>query len=422
MSESVEKTQTTAKHRALLLGAVIIGIAIVAGLIVLRPRSGCDGIFEQTAPRLEANLEIIRSKGMLAVGQEKIQELTESAQKVGLHLKTCCSVLAGGKLNPSQFQQCIDKAAGYEQQVAKVAQQVNAAENTATADSQPVSSQVRTAIASAISEATRGAENLARQVTQLQPASAAVAAAPATSAQPGHEAEPNNNPASANPLAPGAQIDGVIEKDGDADYYKVSASKPVRDLVEVSLENLSETLPPKLTLYDQNKSKLGNEYYDYTPGANLTFSYTAEVGGTNYVRVSDVTNAGGAYRLHLRYWDAADAQEPNDTAAQATDISLDKSVSGSILDSLDQDWYRFTASSAALHIRMDNDSTRLAPNLIIYDENRSRLDNPYNGTPGASIDYNLKATPGKIYYIQVAPYGDTSIPGKYRISVNESQL
>ncbi len=421
MSESAEKTQITVKYRALLLGGVVIGIAIVATLVVLRPQSECEGIFEQTAPRLEANLEIIRSKGMLAVGQEKIQELAESAQKVGLHLKTCCSVLAGGKLNPSQFQQCIDKASGYEQQVAKVAQQIDAADKTSAAGSEPVPPQVRAAIASAIGDATRGADSLARQVTQLHPISAAVASAPATTAQPGHEAEPNDNPAGANPLAPGAQIEGVIEKDGDVDYYKVSASKPVRDLVEVSLENLSETMQPKLALYDQNKSKLGSDYYDYTPGANLAFSFTAEVGTSNYVRVSDVANVGGTYRLHLRYKDAADTHEPNDTAAQATDISPGTSVTGSILDGLDQDWYRFTANSATHHVRMDNDSSNLAPNLLIYDENRSRLDNPYNGTHGASLDYDLSATPGKIYYLQVAPYGDTSVPGKYRIRVDGSQ-
>ena len=96
-------------------------------------------------------------------------------------------------------------------------------------------------------------------------------------------------------------------------------------------------------------------------------------------------------------------------------------MSASILDSLDQDWYRFKASSAALRVRMDNDSTTLAPQLVIYDENRSRLVNPYNGTNGASIDSNLNATPGKIYYIQVVPYGDTSVPGKYRLSVTDRQ-
>lgn len=421
MSESTDGNSITGKYRALLLGGVVVAIAILAGLVVFWPRSACEGIFEQTAPRLEANLEIIRNKGVLAVGQEKIQELTESAQKVGLHLKTCCSVLAGGKLNPSQFQQCVDSATGYDRQVAKVAQQVDEAGKTPAANSEPVAPQVRAAIVSAISEATRGAENLAQQVAQLKPASAAVAAAPATTAPSDHETEPNDNPASANPVALGTQIDGAIQKEGDADYYKVTASKPVRDLVKVSLENLSETLQPELSLYDQNKSKIGSDHSDYTPGANLAFSFTAEIGATNYVRVSGLSNTSGAYRLRLSYQDAADTYEPNDTAAQSADINLDKPISASILDGLDQDWYRFQAPGATLRVRMDNDSSTLAPQLVIYDENRSRLDNPYSGTNGASIDYTLNATIGKVYYIEVVPYGDTSVPGKYRLSVTVKQ-
>lgn len=421
MSESTDGNSITGKYRALLLGGVVIGIAILAGLIVFWPRSECEGIFEQTAPRLEANMEIIRNKGALAVGQEKIQELAESAQKVGLHLKTCCSVLAGGKLNPAQFQQCVDSAAGYERQVAKVAQQVNAVEKTPAAGSTSVSPQARAAISNAISEATRGAANLAQQVTQLKPAAAAVAATPATAAVSGHETEPNDTPTGANPVALGTQIDGAIQKDGDADYYKVTASKQVRDLVKVSLENLSETLVPQLTLFNQDKSKLGNDHYDYTPGANLEFYFTAEVGVSNYVRVSGVSNSSGAYRLRLSYQDAADTYEPNDNAAQSADIALDKPVPGSILDGEDQDWYRFKAASASTHVRMDNDSSTLAPQFSIYDENRAKLGNPYNGTNGASIDYNLSATPGKLYYIQVVPYGDTFVPGKYRISVTGGQ-
>ncbi|MGH9427036.1 MAG: discoidin domain-containing protein, partial [Terriglobia bacterium] len=48
------------------------------------------------------------------------QELTSSSQKVGQHLKTCCIVLEGGKLNPDQFQRCIETAQNYEAKLIKV--------------------------------------------------------------------------------------------------------------------------------------------------------------------------------------------------------------------------------------------------------------------------------------------------------------
>ena len=415
MTEPAESKRVTGNYRAWLLGGIAVGIVVLGGLVILRPQSTCEGIIEQTAPHLEANLEIIRSKGALAVGQEKIQELTESAQKVGLHLKTCCSVLQGGKLNPAQFQQCVDGATGYERQVARVAEQVNESSKTQAADAP----QQRVAIAQAITEATQGAENLGRQVAQLQPVATPKPDAPQ---QAGHESEVNDSPTSANTIDLNNPVEGEIKTGGDLDYFKVTASKPVRDLVRVSLENLSTTLMPQLLLYNQNKSQIGGDHYDATPGANLDVTFTLEAGTDSYVRVANSSgNPGGAYRLRLTYQDAADAQEPNETAAQATVLSAGQSMPGSILDKQDQDWYRFQARSAAVRVRMDNDSSTLAPQLYIFDENRSQLANPYNGTNGASVEYSLAATPGKTYYIEVAPYGDTSVPGKYRISIADQK-
>jgi hypothetical protein len=77
-------------------------------------RSKCDSIFEQTADRLRGNLEFINIKGGLALGREKVQELTEGSQKVALHLKTCCIAQQAGSINADQFQLCISGAKDYE--------------------------------------------------------------------------------------------------------------------------------------------------------------------------------------------------------------------------------------------------------------------------------------------------------------------
>jgi len=111
-------------HKTLLIGIALVGLMALGALVLLWPQSSCDGIFQQTAPKVEANLEIIKSQGAVVVSREKIQELSDSAQKVGLHLKTCCSVLDGGKLDAGEFQQCIAMAADYDRQLAIVAQQV----------------------------------------------------------------------------------------------------------------------------------------------------------------------------------------------------------------------------------------------------------------------------------------------------------
>jgi hypothetical protein len=65
-------------------------VILIAFFIFDRPRSSCDTIFEQTTMRVGGNVELIKSKGELFLGREKMQELAESSQKVALHLKACC--------------------------------------------------------------------------------------------------------------------------------------------------------------------------------------------------------------------------------------------------------------------------------------------------------------------------------------------
>jgi hypothetical protein len=93
--------------------------------------SKCDSIFEQTADRLGGNLGFIQIKGELVLGRDKVQELTESSQKVALHLKTCCIAQESGTMNADQFQVCINGAKDYETKFVQVAtniKEVKAAE------------------------------------------------------------------------------------------------------------------------------------------------------------------------------------------------------------------------------------------------------------------------------------------------------
>ena len=156
------------RQRALLVGVAVAGLAALSALVILWPRGSCDGIFRQTAPKLEAHLEIIKQKGALAVSQEQIQVLSESAQKVGLHLKTCCSVLDGGKLAPEQFQQCIDKASIYDRQIALVAQQVAEIAEAREKGATDLVQDKITRINETIKTTTSDAESFGRQVAQIK--------------------------------------------------------------------------------------------------------------------------------------------------------------------------------------------------------------------------------------------------------------
>jgi hypothetical protein len=95
------------------------------------PHSKCESIFEQTTDQLRGNLDVVKMNGDLVLGREKVQDLTESSQKVALHLKTCCIALEAGAMNADQFQVCISGAKDYETKFVQVAtniKEVKAAE------------------------------------------------------------------------------------------------------------------------------------------------------------------------------------------------------------------------------------------------------------------------------------------------------
>lgn len=157
------------RHKSILIGIGVASLIALSVLVIFWPRGSCEEIFKQTAPKLEAHLEIIKQKGALAVGHEQVQELSESAQKVGLHLKTCCSVLDGGKLGPEQFQQCIDKASAYDQQIALVARQLTEAAEAKEKGASEVLQEKIASIDQAIETATRDAAAFAHEVKEIEP-------------------------------------------------------------------------------------------------------------------------------------------------------------------------------------------------------------------------------------------------------------
>ena len=71
----------------IIVAAVTVSLTIIYFVYQGTDRSKCDSIFEQSADRPRGNLEFINIKGGLALGREKVQELTEGSQKSRAPLK-----------------------------------------------------------------------------------------------------------------------------------------------------------------------------------------------------------------------------------------------------------------------------------------------------------------------------------------------
>jgi hypothetical protein len=180
----------------------MLPLAIVAALVLAvgaylfydRAQPACEGIYQQTALRIGGQVETIAAKGGLVMGREQIQALTEGAQKVGQHLRTCCAVLDAGRISGEQFQTCVAGAGQYEARLAQVASAVEQVSDARSAGQEAVAAQKTDQLEGLVDLATRGATDYTRQVAALTAES--TSAAPTSATTP---AEPNDTPAQASP-------------------------------------------------------------------------------------------------------------------------------------------------------------------------------------------------------------------------------
>jgi hypothetical protein len=154
-------------HKSLIVLAVTASVLVVAYFVYDYFRPKCGEIFEQTVLNVRAKAEMIKTKGEVFIGREKVQELTSSSQKVGQRLETCCIGLDSGKLDPDQFQRCIETAQNHEAKLTKVVASLDEAQ-TATQQNNPdlVKAKVEQ-INSDLNAANTFSEELEKQVADI---------------------------------------------------------------------------------------------------------------------------------------------------------------------------------------------------------------------------------------------------------------
>ncbi|MGO9241308.1 MAG: hypothetical protein ACLQBJ_10905 [Bryobacteraceae bacterium] len=239
------------------------------------------------------------------------------------------------------------------------------------------------------------------------------AAAPANRAVRDRELEPNNDPAHANILPLSTPVAAEITPN-DTDYFQITAPRPPRDHLKVSVRNTSTTLTPVIDLYDARKNRLGEDGA-WTAGADFETTLNPSPGDVYYVQVSGRNGSTGTYELTVTPLHAYDRYEPNDTILQATPIGLNQSIEANIMDNQDADYYQVQASGNKLTAHVANKSTTLKPCIAVFDGQKNKITEDGSYTAGGDWEMSSAATPGQTYYIDI--WGRDGSAGSYVLTV-----
>jgi hypothetical protein len=396
----------------IVIAATVCLLALIWFVYRSLSRSRCDSIFEQAADRVRADLEFIKVKGGVTLGAEKVQELTDSSQKVGLHLKSCCIAQQSKMLNADQFQVCMSGAKDYQTQIIQVAANIKEADAAEKQQKPELAKQKTDEAKEAATKVTNTEKALAR-TTEALPA--------ATSVKGGTEQEPNNTIPQANIAEIGASVAAEVNPANDVDFFrfKYQDEKKRRDIVFVNLENPSATLRPRLALHNEDKSIARNWTAANAAGANQEFSFAAEPGKIFYVGVASHYNeTTGQYSLSVTPQKAYNQYEPNEDAFKATPLKVGQTVEANIMQGVDVDFYRVSGvKEKKLTIQLENLSPALRPRIRVLKSDKSVAQNwSTANTPGADLTFSVESEPGQDYFVEVGSHYNESA-GPYKLTV-----
>ncbi len=411
-----------------LLAAVYLGYDVVKGRV-----SPCDAIFQETSIGLSTRIGFLQTEGAIEIGREAVTELDERAQMTALNLKTCCTVLDAGRIDPEQFLQCKAKARAYDSRLEEIADLVEKAlegKSITTASTSASAPVVTAAVAhtaadpkiiKAVEEAREVSRELNKTVVEVrkEQALAALEAAPAVHLEiDAAEREPNDDVLNANVIELGKLVTAAIGAPGDFDFYTFTTPEKFRDWIRIEVQNQSTTLEPALELFDAAKASLG-AVRNTTAGGDVAYEFVAPPKAKFTVRAANYYGKSmGVYLIRVVAAKAYDAHEPNDDILSAAAIKEGAAVKARIMDKDDIDVFRVEGGGDAerpVTVKIANASTTLHPNVVVYDDSKTEVANSRNTTAGGDLTLPVKALKGGLY-VRVSDYYAQS-GGDYTLTV-----
>lgn len=414
-------------------GAVIGALAVMALIylghdLVKGKISPCESIFQETSVGLSTRIKFLKTEGELQIGREAVTELDERAQMAALNLKTCCTVLDAGRIDPEQFLQCKAKARAYDARVDDIVALVRTAVKEGIAGApgaEPaMGEQPSTKVSASIGERIEAARTVSREfnrevveVRKEQALQSLQAVAPDHVEVAAQEREPNDDPLSTNIIGLDKWVTGSVAAQKDSDFYSFTTPEAHRDWMRIEFQNQSTTLEPNLELFDAEKSSIGS-VHNATKGSDLVYAFVAPPKARYAVRVSNFYGQSvGVYLIRVLATKAYDAYEPNDDILNAKRISEGTSIKAQIMDSNDVDFFSIEGGDREnqMVVTIANNSTPLHPNVAIFDASKTEVGNQHNATAGGDVTYTFKAQSGAVY-VRVSDYYSNGA-GDYTLTV-----
>lgn len=227
----------------------------------------------------------------------------------------------------------------------------------------------------------------------------------------------NDTILTAAPIPVGANVQSSIAEGNSSDFFTFATAPGPRDILQVRVDNQSTTLKPHLKLFNAERSEFGS-HYEMTAGANVALEFAAAPGSKYFAQVVGFAGSSGAYTLSVAARKAFDRFEPNDDILKSSDIRVKQDVEANIMDVGDDDVYRFAVGAGPVRALLTNRSATLAPEITLFDDNRSQVANQYTTTPGAHISAEAVAARAGTWYLRVKAFTGAS-GGEYTIKVDQ---
>ncbi|SPE39760.1 Tetratricopeptide TPR_2 repeat protein [Candidatus Sulfopaludibacter sp. SbA3] len=232
------------------------------------------------------------------------------------------------------------------------------------------------------------------------------------------EVEPNNSTTYANFVTVNKPVDGEIAEVADEDYFRLTTPPAPRDHLEISVLNRSQSLAPRLRIFDEEGIILpwGREQR-HGPGDSISLIIAPPPNTTFYLNLSGDNNSFGAYTLTIKTLKHYDSYEPNDDIYSAHKLAIGEQIDANIMDDKDTDFYSFESPrDGTVSIDIQNRSATLVPALTTFTPDmRTSGFGPDVNRPGGSLHHTIPVQIGQTYYLQVWSQAGTT--GDYSLKV-----